>query len=144
MQTAELIAEQLSQVGITANLVPVDWSTWVNQVYEGRQFQSTVCGVAASDMTAREMVIRYVSDYEDNFINFQDEGYDQAVTQAGSTLDEQEQEQLYKQALTILSEQAASVWLQDLCDLTVLGPGLDGLELYRTYVLDMSTIYYSA
>ena len=95
-------------------------------------------------MTAREMVIRYVSDYEDNFINFQDEGYDQAVTQAGSTLDEQEQEQLYKQALTILSEQAASVWLQDLCDLTVLGPGLDGLELYRTYVLDMSTIYYSA
>ena len=144
VQTAELIAEQLSQVGITANLVPVDWSTWVNQVYEGRQFQSTVCGVAASDMTAREMVIRYVSDYEDNFINFQDDGYDQAVAQAGSTLDEQEQEQLYKQALTILSEQAASVWLQDLCDLTVLEPGLDGLELYRTYVLDMSTIYYSA
>ena len=71
------------------------------------------------------------------------EEYDQVVTQAITALDEGEQEELYKRALTILSEQAASVWLQDLCDLTVMSPKLTGLELYRTYVLDMSTIRYA-
>lgn len=143
VQTAEVIAEQLKAVGITANIVPVEWETWVSQVYQGRDYQSTVCGVAASDMTAREMVIRYVSDYQNNFINFDDGEYDQAVAQAITALDEGEQEELYKRALTILSEQAASVWLQDLCDLTVMSPKLTGLELYRTYVLDMSTIRYA-
>lgn len=144
VQTGEVIAEQLKEVGITANIVQVEWETWVSQVYQGREYQSTVCGVAASDMTAREMVIRYVSDNSRNFLNFNDAEYDQAVEQAGTSLDADEQEQLYKRALTILREQAASVWLQDLCDLTVMSPELGGLELYRTYVLDMSTIYYYA
>lgn len=144
VQTAEVIAEQLKAVGITATLVPVEWETWVDQVYGARQFQSTVCGVAASDMTAREMVIRYVSDYTNNFINFDDGEYDQVVADAITALDAGEQEQLYKRALTILSQQAASVWLQDLCDLTVLSPELGGLQLYRTYVLDMSSIHYLA
>ena len=54
-----------------------------------------------------------------------------------------EQEALYKRAQVILSEQAASVWIQDLCDLTVMDPALEGLTLYRTYVLDMSTIRYA-
>ena len=131
-------------MGITVNIVPVEWATWVSQVYQGRDYQATVCGIAASDMTAREMVIRYVSDNSRDFLNFSDEEYDSVVNQAGTSLDAQEQEQLYKRALTILSEQAASVWLQDLCDLTVMAPELGGLELYRTYVLDMSTIYYYA
>lgn len=144
VQTAEVIAEQLKAVGVTANLVPVEWETWVSQVYQGRDFQATVCGVAASDMTAREMLIRYVSDYQNNFINFDDSEYDQVVTQAVTALEEAEQETLYKRALTILSEQAASVWLQDLCDLTVMRRELGGLKLYRTYVLDMSCIYYYA
>ena len=130
-------------MGITANIVQVEWETWVSQVYQGRDYQATVCGVAASDMTAREMLIRYVSDYRNNFINFNDEEYDQAVNEAITSLDGEEQEALYKRAQVILSEQAASVWLQDLCDLTVMDPALEGLTLYRTYVLDMSTIRYA-
>ena len=72
VQTAEVIADQLKAVGVTANIVPVDWDTWVTDVYRGRQFQSTVCGIAASDMTAREMLLRYCSDNQKDFINFSD------------------------------------------------------------------------
>lgn len=140
VQTAEVIADQLKAVGVTANIVPVDWDTWVTDVYRGRQFQSTVCGIAASDMTAREMLLRYCSDNQKDFINFSDAEFDQAVADAMATLDNDEQTERYKRAEEILSEQAASVWLQDLCDLAVLKPGLEGMTFYRTYVLDMSTI----
>lgn len=41
-------------------------------------------------MTAREMVIRYVSDNSRDFLNFSDEEYDSVVSQAGTSLDAQE------------------------------------------------------
>ena len=64
------------------------------------------------------------------------------VGKAVVTMDMEEQVKLYKQAQEILNEQAASLWLQDLCDLVVMDPALDGMTFYATYVLDMSTIYY--
>ena len=57
-------------------------------------------------------------------------------------MDPDEQLALYQRAQEILSEQAASLWIQDLCDLVVMDPALDGYTFYSTYVLDMATIYY--
>ena len=90
----------------------------------------------------REMLERYVSDGSKNFINFNSAQYDQVMKKALTTLDADEQTQLYKQAQTILNEEAASLWIQDLCDLVVMNPALDGMTFYATYVLDMSTIHY--
>ena len=142
VQTAEVLEQQLGQIGINVNIETVEWETWVSDVYRGRDYMSTVCGVAASDMTAREMLVRYVSDSSTNFINFRNEEYDNAVNSAMASIDDEEQTALYKEAETILNEEAASIWIQDLCDLVVTIPELDGVTLYRTYVLDMSTIYY--
>ena len=83
-----------------------------------------------------------VSDNGKNFINFADEAYDAAVNAALTSLDDDEQTELYQQAERILNEQAASIWLQDLCDLTVTNPKLEGVTFYRTYVLDMSCIHF--
>ena len=142
VETAEVVSQQLAQVGITANLNPIEWESWVSDVYRGRDFESTVVGIAASDMTGREMLERYVSDNQKNFINFNSEEYDQVMEKALTTLDQGEQTELYKQAQTILNEEAASLWIQDLCDLVVMNPALDGVTFYATYVLDMSTIHY--
>ena len=95
-------------------------------------------------MTAKEMLARYSSGHGKNFINFSDAEYDDVIARADATLDADEQTQLYLRAEQILNEQAASLWLQDLCDLVVMKPQLDGFTFYRTYVLDMSTIYYYA
>ena len=142
VETAEVVSQQLAQVGITANLNPIEWESWVSDVYRGRNYESTVCGIAASDMTGREMLERYVSDNQKNFINFNSEEYDRVMEKALTTLDQGEQTELYKQAQTILNEEAASLWIQDLCDLVVMNPALEGMTFYATYVLDMSTIHY--
>lgn len=142
VDTAQIIAEQLKAVNITANIEQVEWETWVNDVYRGRDYETTVCGISADDMTAREMLVRYMSDNQKNFINFQDEEFDGTMARAMAATDEEEQTQLYKRAQEILNEKAASLWIQDLCDLAVLNPALDGFTFYRTYVIDMSTIGY--
>ena len=142
VETGLVLADQLSKVGITAQVQEVAWETWVSDVYKGRQFEGTVSGIAASNMTAREMLERYTTEHSKNFINFSDAEFDDVVARAMTTMDMDEQVALYKRAQEILCEQAGSLWLQDLCDLVVLRPQLDGMTFYATYVLDMSTIYY--
>lgn len=142
VDTALVLADQLSKVGITAQVQEVAWEAWVQDVYKGRQFEGTVSGIAASDMTAREMLERYTTGHSKNFINFSDAEFDDVVARAMTTMDMDEQVALYKRAQEILNERAGSLWLQDLCDLVVLRPELDGMTFYATYVLDMSTIYY--
>ena len=142
VETGLVLAQQLSAIGITAEVQEVTWEVWVSDVYKGRNYQATVSGIAASDMTAREMLDRYTTTHSKNFIGFSNEEYDSVVAKAVATLDAEEQVALYKRAQEILNEQAASLWLQDLCDLVVMRPELDGMTFYATYVLDMSTIYY--
>ena len=142
VDTGLVIAQQLAEVGINAEVVEVEWETWVSDVYRGRNYQTTVSGIAASDMTAREMLERYTTPHGKNFIQFSNAEFDEVVAQAVTTMDMDEQVTLYQRAQEILNEQAASLWLQDLCDLVVMDPALDGMTFYATYVLDMSTIYY--
>ena len=142
VDTALVLSQQLAAVGITAQVQEVAWETWVQDVYKGRQFEGTVSGIAASNMTAREMLERYTTGHSKNFINFSDAEFDDVVARAMTTMDMDEQVALYKRAQEILNERAGSLWLQDLCDLVVLRPQLDGMTFYATYVLDMSTIYY--
>ena len=90
MDTAQVIIEQLKQAGITAELAPIEWESWVSDVYRGRDYQSTVCGISADDMTAREMLVRYMSDNQKNFINFQDEEFDDVMSRAMTATDSEE------------------------------------------------------
>ncbi len=142
VDTGLVLAEQLKAVGITAEVEQVEWGVWVSDVYRGRQYEATVSGIAADDMTAREMLVRYMSDNRKNFIAFSDAEYDEVLAKAQTAIDEEEQTALYKRAEEILNEKAASLWIQDMCDLVVMNPALDGFTFYSTYVLDMSTIGY--
>jgi len=142
VDTGLVLSQQLAAIGITANVQEVAWETWVSDVYKGSQFEGTVSGIAASNMTAREMLERYTTGHSKNFIKFSNQEFDDVVSRAMTTMDMDEQVTLYKRAQEILNEQAASLWLQDLCDLVVMDPKLDGMTFYATYVLDMSTIYY--
>ena len=54
-------------------------------MYGNRQFQSTVVGVDASNMTARALLERFTSAADDNFINYQNTDYDALFQQAQAT-----------------------------------------------------------
>lgn len=141
MDTAEVVAEQLREAGINVTIQPVEWSTWLDTIYNGRQFQATVVGVDAANMTARAMLERFTSDYGKNFINYNNPAYDTLFQQAINAQDEATQTDLYKQMEAMLADTAANVYIQDLCDLVAMRQGLGGLKFYPIYVLDLSTVY---
>ena len=141
MDTAEVVAEQLREAGINVTIQPVEWSTWLDTIYNGRQFQATVVGVDAANMTARAMLERFTSDYGKNFINYNNPAYDTLFQQAINAQDEATQTDLYKQMESMLADTAANVYIQDLCDLVAMRQDLGGLKFYPIYVLDLSTVY---
>ena len=144
VDTAVVLAQQLSAVGVTADIQKVDWNTWVNDVYGGRNFQSTVVGFDSSTLNASGMLARWVSDNDKNMINYNNPDYDAAFAAAQSTTDDEEQTALYKQCLKILSDTAANVYLQDMADFVAMDPALEGYEFYPLYVIDMAKLYFAA
>lgn len=140
IDTAQVIVEQLREVGVTAEIQLVEWGTWLSDVYAGRQFQSTVVGVDASTMTARALLERFTSSASNNFINYNNEEYDAFFQQAVTAADDETRTAAYKQAEANLTENAANVYIQDLADLVAVRKGLEGVRFYPIYVLDLAGI----
>lgn len=138
-----VIVEQLKAVGIRAELKEVEWNTWLQDVYAGRSFQSTVIGFDATTLTANALLQRWTSDSAKNFIGFNNSEYDRVMAQAGASTDEDERVALYKRAQEILSEQAANVYIQDVAEMVAINKNLTGFRFYPIYILDLAGISYA-
>ena len=140
VNTAEVIVEQLAQVGITAKLDLIEWSSWLSDVYVGRKYESTVVGFDASTLTASAMLARYQSDASKNMFNYKNADFDAKYKEAEAATDDAEATKLYRECLEILADTAANVYIQDLAEFVVIRSDLSGYEFYPMYVMDMSTI----
>ena len=143
IDTAQVIVEQLKAIGVTATINLVEWESWVNDTYVGRQFETTVVGFDATTMTARALLERWTSTYGKNMINYNNAEYDELFAQAMTCYDDAEQTEIYKEMQKNLTENAANVYIQDMADLVAVRKGLEGLQFYPIYVMDLATVHYT-
>ncbi len=143
VDTAQVVAEQLKQINVTANIELIEWETWLSDVYQGRDFEATLVGVDASTLTAGAMLSRFRSDAHNNFINFNNEEYDAAYEEAlaaEAVMDDDKATEAYKKCETILAETAANVYIQDMCELVAVRKGYTGYTFYPLYIQDFSKL----
>ncbi len=141
MDTAQVIVEQLKKAGVTAKIEPVEWATWLSDVYKGREYQATVVGLDFN-LAPSDVVKRYQSAANNNFVNYASEAFDAAFAKGLAAIDEQEKIAAYKEQQKLLAEDAASVYIQDPALLTAVSKNLGGYTFYPVYVQDMSLVYY--
>ena len=140
VDTASVIVEMLSMAGINAKIQKVEWSTWLSDVYQDRDFEATVIGFDAAYLSPDALLQRWVSTDSSNMINYSNEAYDAAIEKAQHAADDEAQVAAYKEAEKILSDTAANVYIQDLADFVVLNPAFTGYEFYPLYAVDFSKI----
>jgi len=140
VDTAQVLSEQLKNIGVKANIQEIEWNSWISDVYSDRKYQSTVVGVDASTLAASSLLARYVSDAGRNFTNFNSAAYDEAYANAQNTSDDKAKTEYYKECEKILSEEAASVYIQDLPEFVALNKKYTGYVFYPLYVQDISKI----
>ncbi len=139
VSTGEVIVEQLKKIGVTANIELIDWTTWLDDVYTNRKFEATIIGIDAK-MAPSDMMLRYRSDYGRNFCNYTNEEYDNTLSLAMSTTDEQQKADYYHKLQEILTEDAAAVYIMDPPTLVAVNKNLKGFTFYPIFVQDMSTL----
>ena len=140
MQTGEVIVEQLKEIGINATIKGMENSSWLDEVYNGRQFDATITALTC-DMTPGYLMNRFQTDSSKNFINFQSAEYDEIYAKAQAALDPDEKAGYYKELQKILCDQAGSVFIQAPANQTAISSKLEGYKFYPVYVQDMSTVY---
>ncbi|MBQ6588977.1 MAG: ABC transporter substrate-binding protein [Butyrivibrio sp.] len=140
VDTAQVISEELKAIGVTANIQEIEWNSWVSDVYSGREYEATVVGIDASTLSASALLSRYVSDNGKNFVNFNSADFDAAYANASAATDDAEKTKYYKECETILSQEAASVYIQDLPEFVVLNKKFTGYVFYPLYVQDIAKI----
>ena len=141
VDTAQVLAEQFKAIGVTANIELIEWDSWLSDVYADRNYESTVVGVDASNLTAGALLDRFASDASNNFVNFNSEAYDTALNNAKATVDDEKQTQYYKECEQILTDEAANVYIQDIVELVAINKKYAGYEFYPLYVQDISKLY---
>lgn len=140
VNTAEVIAEQLKQVGITAEIKLVEWGVWLDKVYKGRDYDMTIIGLTGK-LDPHNILYRYESEYGRNFFNYSNTEYDHLMKTAVQTTDLEERAKIYKDAQMILAEEVPVVYIMDPNIIIVMKDSLKGYQLYPIYVQDMSVLY---
>ncbi len=142
MQTAEVAVEQLKAVGINATINSVEWNTWLEQCYQGRQYEATICGITC-DMTPGYLLNRFQTESSKNFINYKNSEYDAVYLQAQASQDLTEKAKYYGQLQQMLVDDAATAFIQVPPITIAMKKELGGYKFYPIYVQDMSTVYYT-
>ncbi|MCL2229960.1 MAG: ABC transporter substrate-binding protein [Treponema sp.] len=142
VNTAQVIVNQLKEIGVNASIQLVDWNTWINEVYLGRNYHATIISLDSPIVSPRGFLGRYHSQDSDNFINFNNSNFDRVFDNALNETDSAKRIELYKEAQKIISENAASVYIQDILYFIVLRGGVfSGALDYPLYVIDFSSLY---
>jgi len=141
VDTAQVIVEQLKAAGIDAEINLVEWNTWLDDIYHGRNYQATIIGLD-SNLSPRDLLERFNSTDADNFINFNDTEYDEILKKAIETTSDDEKVSSYKKLQEILSTNSASVYIMDPPLLVAVNKKLGGYKFYPVYVQDMASVYF--
>jgi peptide/nickel transport system substrate-binding protein len=141
VDTAQVIAEQLKKAGIEVKIELVEWGVWLDEVYAGRAYDLTIIGLTGK-LSAYDILKRYISDYARNFMNYSNAAYDQLIASAIEQTDVDTKAEMFKIAQTLLTNDAAAVYIMDPNFIVALAPDLFGYNVYPLYVQDMSTLYY--
>ena len=138
---SEILREQFAAIGVTMEIQLIEWASWLEDVYAGRNYEATIVGVDASTLAASALLSRFRSDASGNFVNFKSEAYDSTFDAAKASIDDDEKTKLYIECTKILAEEAANVYIMDMPSYTALNKDFTGYAFYPLYVQDFAKLH---
>jgi peptide/nickel transport system substrate-binding protein len=141
IDTAQVIVNQLARIGVNASIRLVDWGAWISEVYQGRRYEATIISLDGNTVSPQAFLYRYQSTQGSNFISFNSAAFDRVYRQALDEPDEERRIAGYKAAQRIISDEAASVYIQDIFSFWVYRKGsYSGAETYPIGVTDFAPV----
>lgn len=130
----EIIASQLREVGIEAELINVEWAQWLEGPFGAKDYDLTI----VSHTEPMDFGAYANPDY---YFNYQNEDFNQVMEDLANTTDPDGRTALMQRAQTIIAEDYATVFLFQLAKTGVANAKLQGLwENSPTQANDMTGV----
>ena len=130
----EIIASQLAEVGIKAEIINVEWAQWLESVFNGKSFGLTI----VSHTEPMDIGIYANPDY---YFQYDNPEFQALMDTLNKTTDPDERTALLGDAQRIIADDAVNGYLFQLAALTVAKAGVRGLgENAPTAAVDLTAI----
>jgi peptide/nickel transport system substrate-binding protein len=130
----EIIAAQLAQVGIKAEIINVEWAQWLETVFRGKNFGLTI----VSHTEPMDIGIYARPEY---YFQYDNPAFQDLMTTLNSTTDPARRSELLGQAQRIIADDYVNGYLFQLAALSVAKAGVQGLwENAPTAAIDLTAI----
>ncbi|HBS50199.1 MAG TPA: ABC transporter substrate-binding protein [Rhodobacteraceae bacterium] len=130
----EIIAAQLAEVGITAEIINVEWAQWLESVFNGKNFGLTI----VSHTEPMDIGIYARPDY---YFQYDNPAFQTLMEELTVTTDPDARQELMQKAQRMISEDYVNGYLFQLAALTVAKAGVQGLwENAPTQAVDLTGV----
>ena len=116
----QIIASELREIGIDAEIIPLEWADWLKQVFTDKDYDMTI----VSHTEPNDIDIYARKDY---YFNYHNPGFDKVIEELNLTSDEAKRKELYGEAQKILAQDAPVGFLFELPKIGVWDAKLEGL-----------------
>jgi peptide/nickel transport system substrate-binding protein len=116
----EIIAAQLKDVGIEAELIPVEWAQWLDQVFKNKDYELTI----VSHTEPMDIGIYARDDY---YFNYRSPAFKAVIEELAATMDETRRKELLAEAQRIIAEDSVNAFLFQLAKHGVWNAKVRGL-----------------
>jgi len=139
METAQLIQMHLKQVGVTMEIEPIPFNTWLEQVHTGIKHEATIIGLTGK-LDPDAILGRFASEHRNNFMRYDSSAVDELLILGRSTAIDSDRAPFYKDIQTILADDVPAVFIMDITLYCAVNRRLSGLPTYPIGYIDMKTV----
>ncbi|OWU80979.1 ABC transporter substrate-binding protein [Phaeobacter sp. 22II1-1F12B] len=133
----EIIAAQLAEVGITAEIINVEWAQWLETVFRGKDFGMTII----SHTEPMDIGIYARPDY---YFQYDNAAFQELMTKLNGTTDPDERSTMLKDAQEIIANDYVNGYLFQLAYPVIAKAGLKGLwKDAPTQAVDLTAVSWS-
>ncbi len=141
VDTAQIIAKELEEIGIKCKIKTVEWTTWLDQVYTKFDYQATVIAFGGK-LEPSEVLRRYYSSYKRNFTRYNNPVFDETFTKAELETDSEKRVKYYRYCQELLTKSAPAVFIADPNNTVLLRKDVRGYETYPVLFYNFAKMYF--
>ncbi len=117
----EIIAAQLAEIGIEAEIIPVEWAQWLDQVFKGKDYDLTIVS------HTEPMDIEIYSRGANYYFDYQNADFNALIETLAETADEDGRNKILADAQTTLSDDSVNAFLFQLAKHGIWDARIEGL-----------------
>lgn len=141
VDAGQIIADQLSKVGITADIKIIEWGQWLSDVYNGKKYEMTVVALSGR-LDSYYFLKRYHSGSKD-FISIPTGDIDQLLEQSVKERDAAKRQEIFKQIQMTLAEKVPVVYIQTPHKTFGLAKNVEGFRIYPIDIYEYKNVYFA-